>query len=363
MPRMPEPAAPTAPASGLVAPTGLASPAPGLVVGGLVATRPAGPTQPAPGTSPFSAIRAQSTWHTIPELAGSDFVVLDEPRKQTVGILYARDGHGKTFWGCAYCPEPIVLIGLDGRGERTAKQVMLETGRKIYYLDAKAPGNAVQMSHEQAQQAGTDAVTTITRNYEWAIEKSIREWGRGTMIFDTSSELRDIVRLSVRGRVDRPMPKKGERSDFGQSDAVINRTLKYFCDRARDSNLNLILLARSKPVYEGREDTGRVTFDTDKIFVQAADWIVGLNMVSNAPVGMAVGGGAGMTMLGAGMGIGGNGTGLMKPSFELQVTNPKCAYEETGKVYREADWQAAGENPFVYSMQRLIPGSTAGDWR
>lgn len=338
------------PNSGLVS-AGLVAPA----AGGLVATRPT----PAPGTI-LSAVKAKPIGHTSPELAGSDFCIIDEPRKQTVGILYARDGHGKTFFGCAYCPEPVVLIGLDGRGERTAKQVMRETGRRIYYLDAKAPGNAVQMSHDQAQLSCSDIVTLITRNYEWAIERSINEWGRGTLLIDTSTELRDIIRLQVRGRVDRPMPKKGESSDFGRSDAVINRTLKYFCDRSRDSNINLLLLARSRPIYDGREDTGRITWDTDKIFSQAADWIIGLNMVSS--LSPSVGG---IQMLGGGIAtLGAGSTGSpTKPTFELHVTNPKCAYEETGNVYREADWNAAGENPFVYAMQRLLPGSRAEDWR
>lgn len=340
--------------TGLVAGGGLIAPS-ASPSGGLVATRPAS----TPGAG-LSAVKAKPNGHTSAELTGSDFCILDEPRKQTVGILYARDGHGKTFWGCAYCPEPVVLICLDGRGERTAKAVMAETGRKIYYLDAKAPGNAVQMSHEQAQQAGTDALALITRNYEWAIEKSIREWGRGTLMIDTSSELRDIVKLSVRGRVDRPNPKSGEKGDFGKSDAVINRTLKYFADRSRDSNLNLLLLARAKPIYEGREDTGRITWDTDKIFSQAADWIIGLNMVSGMMP--AVGG---IQMLGGGIATLGAGSAgsPSKPTFELHVTNPKCAYEETGNVYREADWNAAGENPFVYAMQRLLPGSRAEDWR
>lgn len=333
-------------------PSGLVAPS----AAGLIARQPSLGT---PSTPTGNFARVPTSGHSIPELAGSDFLVLDEPRPLTVGVLYSRDGDGKTHHVCAYCPQPVVLIGLDGRGERTAKKVMQETGRKIYYVDAKAPGNATQMTHEQAQQSGTEALAFVTRNFDWAVEKGIREWQRGTIVIDTSTELTDMVKLSVRGRVDRPNPKSGEKGDFGKSDAIINRTFKYFCDRARDGRLNLILLSRSKPVYEGREDTGRITFDTDKVFRQAADWIVGLVKVSGGVVGF----GGGIQMLGGGVAAPAVGTA---PVFELQITNPKCAPGETGMVYRQADWEAdtaCAGNPFVYAMTRLLPGSKPEDWR
>lgn len=340
---MPKVDLPTQPVTGTG--SGLIASTPGA--GGLVSARPATPV-----ISSGSMARAQVNGLHTPELSGSDFVVLEEPRPQTVGIVYARDGEGKTHFVGAHCPEPVVLIGLDGRGERTAKKVMRETGRKIYFLDAKAPGNAVQMTHEQAQQAGTEALNLITRNFEWAVDKSIKEWGKGTLVFDTSTELRDIVRLAVRGRVDRPNPKSGEKGDFGKSDAVINRTLMYFCNRARDSKLNLILLSRAKPVYEGREDTGRITWDTDKIFSQACDWVLELRMIGGAF------GGGGIQMLGMGAGV---GVGAPGPTWELRAANPKTNINETGKVYRESDWGVDG--PFAFACSRLMPGSQPGDWK
>lgn len=324
-------------------PTGFVAPA------GLVATPRTVPSASSGTTGPVSPARATSIGSTAPELTGSDFILLEEPKAQTVGILFAKDGHGKTWFTVNSCPEPVVLIGLDRRGERAAKEAM-KRGRKVYYLDAAMPANALQMSHEQAQEHGKNALDLITRNYEWAIGKSIREWGRGTLVFDTSTELRDIARVAVRGRIDRPNPKSGEKGDFGKSDALINQTLKYFCDRARDSNLNLVLLSRAKPVYEGREDTGRITWDTDKIFSQAADWIVEYRMV-----GQMVGGGGPIQLLGAmpAMSAG--------PSFEMQVTQPKLNIEEMGKVYRQHEWGAEG--PFSYLCTRVVPGSQTEDWR
>lgn len=319
-------------------------PLPGLVSGGLIAVS----QSPAASPVPVSNARAQSIGTTAPELSGSDFILLEEPKAQTVGILFAKDGHGKTWFTVNSCAEPVVLIGLDRRGERAAKEAM-KRGRKVYYLDAAMPANTLQMSHDQAQDHGKRALDLISKNYEWAISKSIKEWGRGTLVFDTSTELRDIVRVAVRGRVDRPNPKSGEKGDFGKSDALINSTLKYFCDRARDSNLNLVLLSRAKPVYEGREDTGRVTWDTDKIFSQAADWIVEYRMVGS----MVAGGG--VQLLGAGA------PASAGPSFEMQVTQPKLNIAEMGKVYRQHEW--GDEGPFSYLCTRVVPGSTSGDWR
>lgn len=313
----------------------------GLVTGGLVsvAARP----NPAVGAT-FSPVRATANGTTTPELQGSDFIILEEPKPQTVGIIFAKDGEGKSFCAVNYCPEPVVLIGLDGRAERVAKEA-LNRGRKIYYLDASMPANVLQMSHEQAQAAGKASLDLITKNYEWAIAKSL-QWGRGTIVIDTSTELRDIARVAVRGRVDR-VQTKGE-GDFGKSDAIINRTLWYFCKRARDSKLNLVLLSRSKPIYEGREDSGRSTFDTDKVFVAACDWIAEYRMVGVANMM------TGIQVLGA--------PTIAGPTFEMQATKPKLAIDETGKIYRQADWEADGSGPFAYGCVRMVPGSKTEDW-
>lgn len=316
------------------------------LTGGLISVSPR--ANPAAGIGAnFTTARAVPNGATAPELAGSDFIILNEPKQRTVGIVYAIDGDGKTHYAINYTPEPVILFGLDRRGEREIKK-SLNRGRKIYYIDAATPANIAQMSDVEARAAGKASLDLITKNYEWAIAKSM-EWGQGTMVFDTSSELRDIVRVAIRGRIDRPNPKTGERGDFGASDAIINRTLKYFCDRARDSKLNLILLSRSKPIYDGREDTGRKTWDTDKIFVQAADWIIEYRMVGVA--GLMTG----IQVLGAPAPTG--------PSWEIQATKPKLAPEETGKIYRQAEWEADGSGPFAYGCVRMVPGSKVGDWK
>jgi hypothetical protein len=304
-------------------------------------------------------LRAAPNGQQTPETAGSDFVVLTAPARTTVGMVFAKDGDGKTFFCVNYCPQPVVVIGLDGRGEPPILNA-IRSGRKVFYLDASTPFNVMEMEHEQAQAAAQESLHLITRNYEWAVEKSIKEWGKGTLVIDTTSEFRDIARTAVRGRVDRPNPRTGERGDFGKSDALINRTMKYVMDRARQSNLNLILLARSKPVYEGREDTGRITFDTDKVFTQGVDWIVEYRKV----VGMGMLGGLSGPMVGGG--LVGNVGGPVAPStisYEIAVTSPKLVHAETGAVYRQTEWEAAGVGPFAYLCEKVVPGSTVEDWK
>lgn len=345
----------------------------GGLVTGLVSVATARPASSGP-SGPTT--RATPNGHATPDTAGSDFLVLDRPKRTTVGIVFARDGMGKSYFATNFCPPPLVVIGLDGRAEHVIYNAST-LNRQVYYLDASTPFNVMEMTHQEAQAAGDASLKLITRNYEWAVAKSIKEWGRGTLVIDTSTELRDIVRMTVRGRVDRPAPQKGEGFLGAQMDAIINRTLKYFADRARNSNLNLILLSRSKPIYDGREDTGRITWDTDKVFSQAADWIVEYR---RAAPGFAAMAGAGMGLLGMPgavtapvLGMMGApampGAGMMipgvaaDPTYEIVATNPKLAHGEQGAVYRQSEWEAAGVTPFAFMCERLIPGSTADEWK
>lgn len=325
------------------------APVPGLISGGGLVTVAAPRPSTAMGPS-GPHIRATPNGHATLETAGSDFMVLDEPKTVTVGMLFAKDGDGKTFFCANHCPEPVVIIGLDGRGERVVKDA-IKRGRKVLYLDASTPFNVVEMNHEEAQKAALESLRLIARNYEWAVERSIREWKRGTLVIDTSKELADIIRVAIKGRVDK------QSDDFGKSEAIINRTVKYFADRARQSNLNLILLARAKPIYVGREDSGRVTWDTDKVFSQAVDWMIEYRKV------MGFGGLGGVGLLGTLPGAMTAPTGGTGPTYEIVATNPKLAHGETGAVYRQAEWEAAGVGPFAYACSRLMPGSTYEDWK
>jgi hypothetical protein len=341
-------------------------------LGGLVAA--ARPSSLASPSSP--GLRAAPNGHQTAETAGSDFVVLAAPKRTTIGVLFKKDGDGGTYVCTMYCPEPVVVIGLDGRGEPPVAAA-IRAGRKVFYLDASTPFNVMEMEHEQAQATASESLRLITRNYEWAIEQSITKWGRGTLVLDTSTELRDLVRVAVRGRVDRPRPQKGEGFLVAQTDAIINRTLKYFADRARNSKLNLILLSRAKEIYDGRDATGRFTFDTDKVFLQACDWIAEYRKVAagSGLLGMPMGGFIG-TPPGAVPGAAPIGTlapgvapvmgvlgALAVPTYEIVATNPKLAHGETGAVYRQAEWEVGGVGPFAYLCERVVPGSTAGDWK
>lgn len=348
--------------------------APAPTPGGLVGPSLVPAARPSSLAVPSSpGLRATPNGHATPETTGSDFVVLDAPKRTTIGVLFKKDGDGGTYVCTMYCPEPVVVIGLDGRGEPPVAAA-IRAGRKVFYLDASTPFNVMEMEHEQAQATASESLRLITKNYEWAVEQSITKWGRGTLVIDTSTELRDLVRVAVRGRVDRPKPQKGEGFLVAQTDAIINRTLKYFADRARNSKLNLILLARAKEIYDGRDATGRFTFDTDKVFLQACDWVaeyrkvvggglMGLSMPMPGALapGMVAGPGVVGAVPGVGLtGVGGSGSA---PTYELVATNPKLAHGETGAVYRQVEWEAEGVGPFAYLCERVVPGSSAEDWK
>lgn len=288
-------------------------------------------------------------------LAGTDFVTLAPPPPRTVGLLYARDGHGKTTFVTDYCPEPVFLCNLDNRGEEAAYQATLQ-GRTVYYLPAAFPADILNMEHEDAKSYGREVLDRLVKNYNAAAEQ-LRGQG-GTLAIDTVKELADLVKLAVRGRWDRPAGTKEDKGDFGKSDSIINRQLWHFSNKARECRVNLILISRAKEIYEGREATGRWTYDCDKVFSAACDWAMEIRKATpqdqiNRHLQET---GAKEISTSQMLKIKKQG-----PMFELEVANSKLNIGEEGKIYTEAEWGEAG--PFAFACAKMIPRTKVEDWK
>lgn len=289
-------------------------------------------------------------------VSGTDFVTLAPPPPRCIGLLYGRDKHGKSTFLTDFCPQPVYNINLDNRGEEAAYRAATELGRLVHYLPTAFPADILSMDHEDAKQYGREILDRLVRNYNAAAEM-MRGKG-GTLGLDTVTELADLVKLAVRGRVDRPAGTKEDKGDFGKSDALINRQLWHFPNKARECRVNLIMIARATEIYQDREATGRFTYKCDKVFSSACDWAMEIRKagVQEQEARFVAENGGKPLSTSQALKIRQQG-----PQFELEVALGGMAIAEEGKVYTEVEWGEDG--PFAYACSRLIPRTTVEDWK
>lgn len=290
-------------------------------------------------------------------IPGTDFVTLAAPTPRAICMVYGKDGSGKSTFAARFAPGPVAFINLDGRAEHTVYESIVEHGRTIHFMTTGAPADILNTDHDELKAYGNQVLNKVKRNFTWAVEQS-RHGKVRTIVIDTTKELADLVKLAVRGRVDRPAGTKDDKGDYGKSDAVINRELWFFPTLARQSNANLVLVGRGKPKYVGREDTGKILPDTDKVFSAAVDWIAEIRLASveekQARLAEASGGQINALKL---IEIAQAG-----PSFEVQISEKAGTnIAELDKVYTEKDWGVHG--PFAYTCARMYKGTTVEDWK
>lgn len=302
---------------------------------------------------------------------GTDLLLLKPRPPYTIALIYGQSGCGKTCIGTGYpdpdtglivggMPTPYIHIDLDGRAY---EQVLAATqaGRTIYYLSALVsddPQDVLGMENEEAKSYATEMLNRIKTAAKWAAEqaRTSRDLCRGIFL-DGVNEYGDLIKLAVRGRVDRPLGTKEDKGDFGKSDNIINRELWFLPNLARSVCMNLVMTGRAGKVYKGREATGEWTWACDKAFDQACDWSgeIRLSGMDEELVRQAEEGGGKLTALQI---LQARGAG---PSFELKVDKAGNNIKEKGKVYTGEMWGELG--PFAYAARRLMPRSTEGDWQ
>lgn len=348
----PQPLA-TAPAhiAGLmpVVPSGLASP------GGLVSTSPSRPTPLANAVIP-----------------GTNFRIIDRPKRKAVILCFGDGGTGKTSFGLVFTPQPAVLIGFDGRSE-FIEETQKNLGRPIPAVQI-APPSVLQKS-DNVKAAAREALREFFLNYDGAIEASKTGLVR-TIVIDTGSELGEIITLSVRGTLE------NVKGDYGRSKDQINQIWWKIFGAARfTGNAHLVILARASAIWENNEPTGDFRARVSDTVRDAVDFSLHIRLGAGAPpvIGMPaapaalVPGAVPVPM--AGM-PGAPGAGLLMPvmaagpggarrpkEFELVVkkSGNKNPLEKLGEVYRQSDWGDVG--PFAYACAQLMPGTTPDDWR
>lgn len=337
---------------------GLVASTPGAGAGGLVL--PSGSSLVVPGlVSSAAASNAPTPGAVIP---GTDFTIIDKPKRKAVVLLLGDGGTGKTTFGVKFTPQPAVLIGFDGRSQYVEEAMKL-AGHPVPAVQI-APPSVLQKS-DNVKVAAQDALRKFFKNYDGAIQASLTG-GVRTIVIDTGTELGAIIQLAVRGTLDQV------KGDFGRSKDQINQIWwKIFGAARYTGNAHLIVLARAGAIWENNEPTGdfkakvadEVRDAVDfSLHIRLAPKLAGLTMAASAGPGLV---GASGASVGGGLVAMGpmSGAGNVQKEFELVVkksgnTNPT---KDLGLVLRESDWGEDG--PFAYACSRLMPGSQPGDWK
>lgn len=269
-------------------------------------------------------------------LPNSDFIIPDTPRKRAKVLLYGAPGTGKTSFATVYCPGPIAIINYDHRAHYAISEARA-AGKEVHLAEVGYSGDVMALSDEDAKKLGHSLIAKTMRNIESAVASSLTPTGIRTIVLDTVTEYADMVSLAVAGRVDR-----GKNDDYGRTKGIINRNMMRIFWLADQGNANLVLLARSKEVYSGRDATGRYTYKCPAEICEGVDWA--------AEIRLKRGGGLGAARKGA------------PKTLEIEIAKGGTNLMEVGEVYDQSEWEYMG-GPFAYACWRMYPGTTIEDWQ
>lgn len=321
---------------------------------------------PTPGvsSSPISLASLFSTITGTP-VPGTHLIRPARRRPYTISLLYGRTGSGKTqlITGHRDSPTNTLLLGgfpgpltycdLDNRAYDSVVDA-IECGKDIMYMPCALPAAILDLSHDQAKDFATESLARLKQTFTWGVEQAKGSRSQvNAIVLDGVKILGDLIKLAVRGRTDRGTPKKGDPFPAAL-DMLINRELWFFANKAREGACNLIMIAQATQVYDGREATGKLTWDCDKIFAESADWIaeVQISSVEEKLAKMAEEGGGKLT---AGQILEASSA---RPSITLRVAKPLML---EGTTFTENDY--GSDSPFAYACSRLITHSKIEDWR
>jgi hypothetical protein len=268
----------------------------------------------------------------VPKIFG-DFTEPPEPKDQAIALIFGLPGEGKTTFALSSAPGPIAFFDVDRRGLHAARRAKAK-GKRIAYTSLDYPKNLLKMGDVEARAAAQKQVDKYTRNYELALRESERGNIR-TIVTDTWTELAEIFNIALTGRVDR------KKDDYGKSAGLLKASISRLLKESRNSDANILMLARAKEVWEGGSPTGIYTFKGPDTLAYDADW-------------------AGHYRLSKARSI----RRQRDPSRqvqELEITKAGINRKTLGRVYTREDWGTLG--PFIFACMKSYPGTTAETWR
>lgn len=266
-------------------------------------------------------------------LPGSDFVEPPEPQNQSIALLFGFPGSGKTSTALRGAPGPLAFFDVDQRGRHALKYVKNVMKKHVLYASIDYPMKLTKLDDAQAKAAGQKSWDKFAKNFDIAIEQAVKGNVR-TIIIDTATELGEILKIAVQGRIDR------KNDDYGKSKGIVNTSMAKTIKMVRNTPANLILLARAKEVWEDNKPTGKSRHEGLDCLAYDADWAAHVRLKKLTSIRK-------------------RGTEEAK-KFELEITKAGIDIETLGNVYGEDDWGDMG--PFVYACTMNYPGTSPEDW-
>jgi hypothetical protein len=263
-------------------------------------------------------------------LSGLDFTLPPAPKDQAIMLGFGVAGHGKTTFGLLHAPGPVAFFDIDRRGLHAAKKAT-NAGKEIHYLAVDFPKGLNKLTPQQVIQITTKSTDNVRRNFDGALERSLKGDIR-TIVFDTMTEYAEILNMKFTGHNNR------NKSDYGKSAGLVKAELSQMIKSTRESNANLIMLARAKEVWEGGEPSGKYTYRGPDTMEFDADWAAHIRIQKRRSI---------------------KDRGK-EPKFEMEVTKAGIDIEALGNVYTEDDWGELG--PFVWGCMENYPGTDPETW-
>lgn len=268
-----------------------------------------------------------SSWNSISDeelLFGPDKT---ERKRRQFCLIHGDTGAGKTSFLTRFAPDPILLLNFDYRADDAVEEAR-SMGRTISYhvIDIPSEHSSSESIKIAAREKIEEMIAILSAGVRLSKQGKIRSIG-----IDTSDECDSLFNAAFFG-------------DFGDWQVAYNKD-KPFIKRQwmriirllKQSDANVVILARTKEVWVGGSPSGNFRPDGAKIVEAAVDWAGHLRTKERM-----------------------DGKGK---KFELEVTKGGVNLEQEGEVYTERQWgKETDGNPFIYTATKIY-GGISREWK
>lgn len=173
----------------------------------------------------------------------------EAPHRRLILAIDGLDGHGKTHLAFT-APDPICYMYLDNRHEGvSSKFEHKRIGMAGYRVPLTTEDEDEDSNNERLKQAAKRELARWKNDYYTALRNpEVR-----TIVWDTCTELRDLIRLSLSGRLGAMKMRKDLRMELA---GAMNTEFRDMVREARNFGVNLLLLNKVGKQYRDDEWTG-----------------------------------------------------------------------------------------------------------